>query len=466
MPLDFAPTRRALAFGLCATVSGLARPVWAQSEESAVRTLRAAPLRRKLRPDAKEEAELWGLDGEVPGAPIRIRDGEELRVRLVNDTPRPLSLHWHGVRGPSAMDGVGGLTQPPIAPGQSFEYRLTPPDAGTFVARPLVIGGSSEPGGRGLAALVIVEERAPPRVDEDIALVLDDWRLDDSGALSPFGGVTEASTAGRLGNVITVNAAAAPSAVPVAPGARVRLRLANACNARSMRIRFDGLKAYVAAVDGQPTDTFEPLRATLPFAPGSRYDLFVEMPAEAGAKGALVALVGSGTPLVGFETAGQPASRKRGALPPIAPLPENKLLRPEIKLQNALRKTLVLEGGATKGADGQFAYTGDPARIWTLNGVPGSPGTPAFSVKRGSPVVLAIENRTPAIQPLHLHGHVMRLLHGKDDGWEPYFLDTVQVPESRTVHIAFMADNPGRWAISSTVLERFDTGLWTWFEVT
>ena len=50
------------------------------------------------------------------------------------------------------------------------------------------------------------------------------------------------------------------------------------------RIRFDGLKVYVLAVDGQPTDTFEPLRATLPFPPGTRYDLMLDMPTEAGAE--------------------------------------------------------------------------------------------------------------------------------------------------------------------------------------
>jgi FtsP/CotA-like multicopper oxidase with cupredoxin domain len=53
-----------------------------------------------------------------------------------------------------------------------------------------------------------------------------------------------------------------------------------------------------------------------------------------------------------------------------------------------------------------------------------------------------------------------------DDGWEPYWLDTLQVPEGRTVRFAFLADNPGKWLFSSAVLERFDTGLWTWFEVT
>jgi FtsP/CotA-like multicopper oxidase with cupredoxin domain len=465
MPFDPGPTRRAVAFGLAATVSALPLGGRAQAQEGA-RRLRAAPLRRKLRPDAREEAELWGFDGEAPGAPIRIRHGEELRVRLVNDTPKPLSLHWHGVRGPSAMDGVAGLTQEPVAPGKSFDYRLTPPDAGTFLVRPLVLGGSSEPTGRGLSSLLIVEEREPPRLDAEFALVIDDWRVDESGALAPFGAVADASTTGRLGNVLTVNAGAAPHALQVAPGARIRLRIANACNARAMRVRFDGLRAYIAAIDGQPTDTFEPLRATVPFAPGSRYDVLIDMPAEAGAKGALVALLGQGTPLVTIESGGEPASQRRPALPAIAPLSPNKLLPPEIRLQNAVRKSLVIEGGATRGPDGQYAYKGDPSRIWTINGAPGSAERPIFSTKRGLPVVLRIENRTPAIQPLHLHGHVMRLLHERDDGWEPYFLDTVQVPEARTIHVAFLADNPGRWAISSTVLERFDTGLWTWFEVT
>ena len=59
--------------------------------------------------------------------------------------------------------------------------------------------------------------------------------------------------------------------------------------------------------------------------------------------------------------------------------------------------------------------------------------------KRGQPIVLALKNETPVVQPFHLHGHVFRLLHPFDDGWEPYFLDTVQVPENRTVRIAFNA---------------------------
>jgi FtsP/CotA-like multicopper oxidase with cupredoxin domain len=91
---------------------------------------------------------------------------------------------------------------------------------------------------------------------------------------------------------------------------------------------------------------------------------------------------------------------------------------------------------------------------------------PLFSVKRGTPVVLALANQTPAPQPLHLHGHAFRMLHPFDDGWEPYWVDTLLIPENKTVRIAFDADNPGKWLLESMVAERFDAGLWTWFEVT
>jgi FtsP/CotA-like multicopper oxidase with cupredoxin domain len=91
---------------------------------------------------------------------------------------------------------------------------------------------------------------------------------------------------------------------------------------------------------------------------------------------------------------------------------------------------------------------------------------PLVSVRRGTPVVLALINRTDHVQAFHLHGHVFRLLHSYDDGWEPYFLDTLKVPEDQTLRIAFVADNPGKWLFASTIMERFDAGLWTWIEVT
>lgn len=422
-----------------------------EKADAGTATWRAAPLRRKLRPD-RDPAELWAFNDQVPGLVLRVRHGDEVQLRLVNDTPKPLSLHWHGVRGPNGMDGVGGLTQDPVAPGERFECRFRPPDPGTFLVRPCVIGGSAEPAERGLAALLIVEEQAQPPVDHEFALLIDDWLLAETGALAPFEVSGQTALTGRLGNWLSVNGGEPPGRFEVAPGSRVRLRLANGSNARSMRLRFDGIRPYVIAVDGQPTDTFEPLKASLPFAPGTRYDLLLDMPAEAGAVGNVVGQVGAGVALVTLVAAGPKAAARL----PIAPLSPNPKLPPAIKLEKAARKEVVLSGGDRPGE-----------APFLLNGKTGSAAMPPLiSVKRGSPVVLTVNNRSPFVQPLHLHGHVFRLLHPYDDGWDPYFLDTVQVPENRTVRIAFVADNPGKWLLASTVLERFDAGLWTWIEVT
>ncbi len=463
------PTRRSVSVGLAATLVALGKPAITRAETAqagVARTLTAAPLRKKLHPDAAAEADLLAFDGQVPGPVLRVRHGEEVRVRFQNKSPLLLSLHWHGVRNANRMDGVGGLTQAPVAPGEEFEYRFTPPDIGTFLVRPVVIGATAEPTERGLSGLLVVDEREPLPVDAEYLLLIDDWRLNPDGTLAPFGDPLEAATGGRLGNWLAVGDTPAPRQIAAAPGARLRLRLANACNARAMRIRFDGLKVYVVAVDGQPTDTFEPLRSTLPFPPGTRYDLLVELPPEPEHRGTVTALLGPGVPLVAIATAGE-AAGKRSALPPIGPLPDNKNLPSAIRLQDAVRRDVVVAGGAARGPQGQPVYDGDPRRVWTVNGAAGDhKAKPLFSVKRGTPVVLAINNATPTAQPIHLHGHVFRLLHPFDDGWEPYWLDTLQVPENRTVRIAFVADNPGKWLLASTVLERFDTGLWTWFEVT
>ena len=480
MPSSLPPSRRALLAGAALSLApalvraqggapqaGTAAPgaAVAPGPGTEARLLTAQAARARLKPEPAPETPVWAFDGRSAPPVIRVKLGEAVRLRLENKTEKPLSLHWHGVRNRNAMDGVGGVTQAPVAPGGSFLYEFTPPDAGTFLIRPLVVGGASEPSGRGLAGMLVVEEKTPPVVDRDVPLLLQDWRLETDGTLAPFGQAAFAASSGRLGNALTINGRPAPETIDAAPGTRLRLRLANACNARATRIRFDGLKAWVAAVDGQPTDTFEPLRATLPFPPGTRYDILLDVPGAAEPAGAVVALIGAGMPLARIIAKGEPVA----ARPAVAPIGENKLLPPEIKLQNAFRRDIAIAGGATfdKGKpDAAPAFTGDPTRIWTLNGAAGrAENPPLFTVKRNTSVVLALTNTTAFPQSLHLHGHVFRLLHPLDDGWEPYWLDTFQLLEGRTARIAFLADNPGKWLVSATALERFDTGLWGWFEV-
>jgi hypothetical protein len=97
-------------------------------------TLTAAPTVVSLL-DGRPLA-VWAYNGQVPGPVLRVRLGETLRVTLVNGLPQPTTIHWHGVRVPNAMDGTPGVTQPPVAPGETFVYEFTPKDAGTFWFHP------------------------------------------------------------------------------------------------------------------------------------------------------------------------------------------------------------------------------------------------------------------------------------------------------------------------------------------
>lgn len=428
-------------------------------------TLNLAPAKARLRPTPPVDFDVWGTDGAVPARPIRIRLGDTAVVTVNNRTDQPFALHWHGLRGDAALDGIGGFSQEPIAPGGSFAYRLTPPDPGTLFWRPVMLGSSGPAQDRGLFGALIVEEASPPPVDLDVVVVVDDWLLTDDNKVAPFERGPGHAAAGRLGSWITVNGRSAPERIPVAQGARVRLRLISACNARLMRLRFDGMRPYVIAVDGQPTDSFEPLRAALPFAPGTRYDLLVDVPAETGAVGSVIAQLGGGVPLVMLTATDKQIGRP--ALPAIGPVSENRLLPAAVRLQDAHRAEMIIEGGAKAGADGKLDLTGvDLDKPWKINGLPGSSGSkPLFSVPRGKPVVLAVTNKTVWTQVIHLHGHTARLLHPLDDGWEPYWTDNAQIPEGKTLRFAFRAENPGKWLISSGVIERFDAGLWGWFEV-
>src|SRR5207253_4788676 len=113
------------------------------------------------------------------GPVLRVRLGDTVRATLVNDLPQPTTIHWHGVRLPNAMDGVPGVAQPPVEPGQRFTYEFTPKDAGTFWFHPHL--RASEQVERGLFGVLIVEDAQPAPYARDLVWVLDDWLLDEGG---------------------------------------------------------------------------------------------------------------------------------------------------------------------------------------------------------------------------------------------------------------------------------------------
>jgi FtsP/CotA-like multicopper oxidase with cupredoxin domain len=410
-PLVEAIARRRLLSGagaaaVCFTVP---RRLRAETAPDGFRIVRARPAA----PGTEGQTSGWAYDGAVPGPALRVKRGEELRVRLVNELPEPTTIHWHGLRLPNAMDGVPLLTQPPIAAGASFDYRFRPPDAGTFLYHAYL----AEQSERGLYGALTVEEPDPVGVDRDIVLLL---------ASGEPGGAA-----------VRVNGALRPD-IAVKRGERLRLRLINASAARGLVLKLDGHVPWVMALDGQPAEPFVARDGRLGLAPGGRADLFVDMirapstiaPLLAGVRDeqAIARLV--------YESGGEARTRSDPPALPSNPLPAR------IDLKGSLRVELPLAGPKPI----------DPA------------GAPIFTVKRGRAVTLAIRNPTGQPQVVHLHGHSFRLLDRLDDGWKPYWLDTMVVGE-QTERIAFVADNPGKWLIASRPLEQRG-GAAGWFAVT
>jgi FtsP/CotA-like multicopper oxidase with cupredoxin domain len=389
-------SRRHLLGGAAAAIAGLALPGLGHAQE--------------VSPDG------WPIIRARTGAggpTLRIERGEELRVRLINDLAEPTALHWHGVRGPNAADGVPGLTQAPVEPGAGFDYRFTPPDAGTFWYHPPLTAGGQRL--RGAAGALIVTESPPVAVDDDVMLFVD----------------AMPATEGAI------------RAIPVRTNARLRLRIVNALGDAMLALRLDQHRPMVMAIDGEPAEPFAARDGRLVLAPGNRIDLFVDMSLAPGASAPLLAERPGGAATLA-RLVYDPAGPVRPLPPPDpAPLPANPL--PErIELRNALRVELALDGGAAAPLGAK----------------------PLFSAKRGRTVSLALANRTALPHVVHVHGHSFRLLDSLDDGWKPFWLDTLAVPGQQTARIAFVADNPGKWMLDVRLLGQADGAPAVWFEVT
>jgi FtsP/CotA-like multicopper oxidase with cupredoxin domain len=434
-----------------------AQPAPVRVAADGFRLLEAGSAQAQFVPPPAAPTAAFGYEGGTPGPLLRQHWGEELKVRLTNRLAEPTSLCWPGLRGPNAMAGISGLTQPAVPPGGSFDYRFTPPDSGFNLYRPHIGAATSGQIGRGLYGPIVVDEQAPPSCDLEAIVALADWSLDAQGQVrDDFSDPAAARAAGHLGALPAANNGATPLMLNAAPGARVRLRLANAANARIMVIGVEGVKPLIIALDGQPAEAFEPLRNMFPMGPGARFDMMFDMPREAAPVrflllgGARAAIAGEADrPLIVFVPAGAPLAQR----PPLAGLAANPLLPSQIELQRAKRMDVTIAGG---GAD-PFSVNGATLRDW--------PAKPLFAVARGAPVALGLVNNTAVTQAIRLYGHFMRLLHPMDDGWEPYWRDSVLIAPGKTSHIAFVADNSGHWPIESAIAEHRSAGIMTMFAV-
>jgi FtsP/CotA-like multicopper oxidase with cupredoxin domain len=316
--------------------------------------------------------------------------------------------------------------------------------------------------------VLIVEEKNPPVVDQDLVFAIDDWRLDDNMQIdrNSLGAMHDWAHGGRMGNVITVNGETAAT-FQVARGERIRLRLVNIANARVLNLLFNEPQISVVAIDGQPVEPFAPAGGRVQLAPGQRTDLIIDMSSEPGQRSLIEVVIGE----YAYEVASfayQQEVRREQPLEGTIRLDANPLQSIQLP-SDFLQLPVHMEGGAMGGMR-SATYNGQEMevrelvknrKIWAINGIAGLPEKPLFSVRRGTAVSLNIDNDNSWPHAMHLHGH-----HFIYDKTPDYWRDTALFERGEKGSLRFIADNPGKWLVHCHMVEHMAGGMVTWFEVT
>lgn len=164
----------------------------------------------------------WGYNGSVPGPTIEAVEGDRVRILVTNNLPEATTVHWHGLVLPNGMDGVAGLNQPTIKPGETFKYEFTLVQNGTFMYHPHADEVVQIGMGMGGFFIIHPKEQEDPPVDRDFALFLHEWFL-------PIGAMTPDPTVMLNFNLFTFNGSLYPKleSLIAKKGDRVRIRIAN-----------------------------------------------------------------------------------------------------------------------------------------------------------------------------------------------------------------------------------------------
>jgi manganese oxidase len=189
-------------------------------------------------------ADCWGYNGRVHGPTIEAVEGDQVRIYVTNKLSEPTTIHWHGIFLVNGMDGVAGVTQKAIQPGETFKYEFTLKQHGTFMYHPH--HDEMTQMALGMIGLFIVHPREPKvQVDHDFAIMLSEWRIDVGARRPDPNEMTDF-------NVLTLNARCFPGTAPlvVKKNSRVRIRIGNLGAMDHHPIHLHGHRFFVTETDG------------------------------------------------------------------------------------------------------------------------------------------------------------------------------------------------------------------------
>lgn len=477
--------------------------------------LSMAPVKKIIR---GKPVMMLAYGGSIPGPTYRVAQGAEVTINLKNSTGMPTTLHAHGIRMDNAFDGVPGMTQKEIAPGESFAYKLRFPDAGVFWYHPHVrTDFTLESGLYGGIIVTPKEVGYWPSVDREVPLMLDDIALDKEGLL-PFSEKTADHTLmGRFGNVMLINGEA-DYALQAKQGEVLRLYLTNAANTRLFNFAIPGARMKLIGADGGRYGQ-ESFVDEILIAPGERrvvdvlFEQFGEYIIKHKTPGKQYSL---GKIAVSSEQMSRSLVKEFSTLRSHADVVREMAEFRERYLSQAPDKSLILSlgmngammgmlggagghmggghmmddgsmmsGGMMGVGDGGDAFewedtmpamnAASTAESLTWKLVDRSTGRENMDIadwkfKRGDLVKISLFNDPtsmhPMQHPIHFHGQRFMVLstNGVKNA-DPVWQDTALIPKGDTVDILLEASNPGTWVAHCHILEHAESGMMLAFEV-
>ncbi|MGQ0553754.1 MAG: multicopper oxidase domain-containing protein [Planctomycetota bacterium] len=236
------PGRPGLDYTPVVTPNGRALP-WKLVDGVKVFHLIAEPVRHEFAPGLV--ADCWGYNGSVHGPTIEAVEGDRLRLYVTNRLSAPTTVHWHGIFLPAGMDGVGGLNQRAIPPGETFRYEFTLRQHGTFMYHSH--HDEMTQMALGLMGMIVVHPRQPvgPPVQRDYVYMLSEWKLAPGTTRPDPNEMTDF-------NVLSLNARIFPGTQPLLAqlGERVRIRIGNLSAMDHHPIHLHGYAFKITATDG------------------------------------------------------------------------------------------------------------------------------------------------------------------------------------------------------------------------
>jgi len=364
----------------------------------------------------------WTYDGGLPGPLIRTKVGNRLIVHFKNELDASTTVHWHGVRLNIEMDGVPGISQPPVKKGETFTYDFIVPDASLYWYHPHVLSNAQV--GFGLYGALLVEDPDDPvGLADETTFVLSDIGFDSKGVLEdPESGGSAGMVFGREGAYVLVNGRTRPT-LKARPGAPQRWRIVNSAKSRFFYLDLDGQEFTLIGEDGglqaSPSKS-----SILLITPGERKDVIVRPTGKAGTELTLRAML---------------YNRGYGSIE-----------------YRSVEDIMTI------------AFTDDPPVTKyelptisrTLTGVPFWKAQP-FKAKIGETQLWTVKNDTDFDHPFHMHGFFFMVVDDKGAPVQPMvWKDTVNIPLKTTARFLVTFDNrPGTWMLHCHILDHAEGGL-------